>query len=248
MRTLRLEEYVWIDFCLPQDCPQRPLWHVTRMIGHGRIAIRVRIEPDLMAARRLPVKGEAAGSELSHDLPIPESSKPPHLSGNDDRKIVSLARRWQIRHPFTLTTSLDEPTCDISGDVECFGYRAALGDKTGQLIRSSEVDAVGQFLDLNPDRQFHTPNPTIEAIPGLTKTMRPGNGSVGRLNEDCRRQCEYLFFALEHGLILHFDPMFELQSSCVTGDEMRTGRRTKRTCVATYHGDNLVAWAGGHWD
>jgi hypothetical protein len=54
-----------------------------------------------------------------------------------------------------LTSGLDQPPGDVAGDFERLGNRSPLSNQAGKFIRSRKEKTFGQWLDLNPNRQFH---------------------------------------------------------------------------------------------
>ena len=61
---------------------------------------------------------------------------------------------WRRRSPFA--PCFDEFARNVAGDFERFGHGPALCDEAGQFVGGSQKDALRQFFNLNPDREFHT--------------------------------------------------------------------------------------------
>lgn len=72
-----VQERIRIDVGLPEDCSQRAFRQYTWVVWHGRVSVRPRIKPDLVAACGLPIEREATGLQFSGDVPVTESSEPP---------------------------------------------------------------------------------------------------------------------------------------------------------------------------
>ena len=64
------QELVRVDAGLFQNCPQRPLRHIARMVGDGGIAVGSGIEPDLVASRGLAIKLKSQLLQTLDDLAV----------------------------------------------------------------------------------------------------------------------------------------------------------------------------------
>jgi YD repeat-containing protein len=73
-----LQERLGVDTGLLEDGAQGALGHVAGMIGDGGVAIRRRVEPDLVAARGLAMKLKAKLLEALDDLAIAKARQRPH--------------------------------------------------------------------------------------------------------------------------------------------------------------------------
>lgn len=86
-----VQEIVRCDARLFEDGAQGPFRHVARMIGNGRIASRLRIAPDLLAARGLTKKLKTERFEFLDDLSVSKACQPAHGSPHHERVIEALA-------------------------------------------------------------------------------------------------------------------------------------------------------------
>ena len=75
---LFIEKLVHFDSGLPQNGSERALWHVSRMVGDGRVPAKRFVEPNLMRAGRLPVEPQAKLFQPSHNLAVTVASEPSH--------------------------------------------------------------------------------------------------------------------------------------------------------------------------
>ncbi len=75
---LFVEKLVHFDSGLPQNSSERALWHVSRMVGDGRVPAKRFVEPNLMRAGRLPVEPQAKLFQPSHNLAVTVASEPSH--------------------------------------------------------------------------------------------------------------------------------------------------------------------------
>lgn len=73
-----LQEVVGVDVGLSEDGSQCPLRQIARMIRDGRVAVRLRIVPDFVAAGSVTVKSESEAAQLLDRFRIFESSQSAH--------------------------------------------------------------------------------------------------------------------------------------------------------------------------
>jgi hypothetical protein len=73
-----MEEIIWINVCLLEDCPQSSFWQVTGMVWNSSKAISSRIMPNLVAARGMPAKSESKSAQFFGDLRVSETGQPAH--------------------------------------------------------------------------------------------------------------------------------------------------------------------------
>ena len=66
------------DTCLSEDCSERSLRHIARMVGDSRVFIRCWIKPYLMRSGGLAVKLKPQFLQFLDDLPVLETGQPAH--------------------------------------------------------------------------------------------------------------------------------------------------------------------------
>lgn len=93
------------------------------------IALGVEIEPDLVAARSLPVERKPASIELPRDLPVSKAREPPYSSRNYDGVVLLLTRGLKVWNAATLTTCTEQLFSNVARNFECLSNSAALRDE-----------------------------------------------------------------------------------------------------------------------
>ena len=75
---LDVEELGWCDSRLFQNGTEGAFGHVAGMIGNGRVAMRGRLEPNLVTACSLTVELKSEGFEPLDDVPVFITGQPSH--------------------------------------------------------------------------------------------------------------------------------------------------------------------------
>jgi hypothetical protein len=129
------------------------LRHVARMIRHRRVAIRLRIEPDLVAAGSLPIEFKARAFSLWTTSLYRNPARRPILAAGSrshhNRVIATLCSGRQIETAATITPGFNDFLGDIPGDIECFCDSAALRDEAAQFVRSGKKQSLRHLHDLD---------------------------------------------------------------------------------------------------
>ena len=109
-----------------------------------------------MTTGGLAIERKPASLQLPNDLSIPESREAAHSCGDYNRVVSPIIGSRQVRNTVALAPSFNQFPGDIARDVERLGNGSALGYKTRKFIRGRKEHALGQFLDLYLNREFHT--------------------------------------------------------------------------------------------
>lgn len=88
-KPLLPQEGFRLDVGLLEDGAQRAFRHIAGMIGDGGVTVGLRIEPNLMGARRLTVELEAELTQALDDLPVLEARQPPHLAAHPPQALTT---------------------------------------------------------------------------------------------------------------------------------------------------------------
>jgi len=96
--------------------------------------------------------------ELLDDLAVCEAGKSAHTlaSVSDDQRIVeAVASRREVWRAASFGPRLQQLLADITSDFQRFLDGAPLGDEAWQVLAGSQVDSLGQTLDVQIDHQLH---------------------------------------------------------------------------------------------
>lgn len=119
------------------------------------VSIRPAVEPDFIAASGLPVESETERFQLPNNFSVPESCQTAHLGSDNNRIVVPVICRRQIRNTFALAPRFNQLSRDVAGNLQRFGDGSSLCYKARKFIRCCEEQTFGQFLDLYPNRKLH---------------------------------------------------------------------------------------------
>ena len=112
-----------------------------------------------MATGSLAIELEATSLQLPNNLSIPKPREAAHSCGDYDSVVPPVvgSRKDLVTPPRSRAGALDQfPSKDVASDVRRLGDGSALGYEAGKFVRGRKEKALGQFLDLYPNRQFHT--------------------------------------------------------------------------------------------
>jgi hypothetical protein len=160
-----LQEFIRVDSPLPQNGSKCALRHFAGVVGNGRIAIRLRIKPDLVTPGGLAIKLESSYLQLLDDFRVPKSGQAAHLGRNYDCVGAPICGGWKVQTAFALAARFDQLSGHIARDVKGLGNRPALRNQTREILRSCEKQALRQLLDLYLKCQLHPK--LIVALPAL---------------------------------------------------------------------------------
>lgn len=95
-RSSGLQKIVGTDCCLLEDSSKCTLGHVAGMIRNSCVAIRLRVEPNLMASRCLAVELKAARFQLLDNFAIAKPRQPAHFKRLPRRYSHVASPRWPV--------------------------------------------------------------------------------------------------------------------------------------------------------
>lgn len=108
-----------------------------------------------MAACCLSIEDKTAYLQSADNFPVSKPCQPAHLCGYHNRKIAAFRRRGKRGDVISISPCLDKSPRYVASDVKRFRHRAALGNEALKFVRSCQVKAFRQLLNLDADRQFH---------------------------------------------------------------------------------------------
>ena len=93
---------------LLENRAQGALGHVAGVIRNSALSVGLKIEPNLVTSRGLPVEREAESLQFSCNVSVTETGKPAHrrLGRNNDRVVAALGTGWQLRSAAPLAARL----------------------------------------------------------------------------------------------------------------------------------------------
>lgn len=144
---------------LLEDRPQGALRHIAGMIGNGGVSISLRVVPDFVTACGLAVEGKAKCFKTSGYIPVTKTCQTPHLCPHHQWAIEGIADDLQDWGVMPLCLGFQKFSGDIAGDFHGLGDRPALGDQTGDIVGSGEINPFRQFLDMDIDKSLHKRSP-----------------------------------------------------------------------------------------
>ena len=104
-----------------------------------------------MASGCLTVEVEPGNFQLANHFAISEAGQAAHLGGNNDSEIRLTFGCREVLGLVVFPARLNQFSRDIAGDFESLRDRAPLGDEALQFMGRRQINAFGEFFDLNRD-------------------------------------------------------------------------------------------------
>ena len=169
--ALRVQEVFQGDASLIEDGAEGPFGQVSGVVGNGRVAVCLGVEPDFMTSGSLAVKTKTehlyrsraqrsllralCAPEPADDLGVTKPSQPAHSGTYNNHEIATLIASGEGGCSVPVATGFDEFAGHVPCNLEGLSDSSTLGDQPRQFFGSRQIHAFRQQFDMHLQGQFH---------------------------------------------------------------------------------------------
>jgi len=157
-RSSRFEEVAYVNSSFAEYRAQRALRHVSGMVRKRDLSPRLGMAPDFVAAGTRTVELETKRSETAGNFPVGKSCEASHLRDRNRNAEFALRPNLAPEHRGERIAVFPAGFHYFSGealsDFDRFGNAAAFGHQSGNIRAGTQIAAILQIRDANPNGHF----------------------------------------------------------------------------------------------
>jgi hypothetical protein len=157
-RSSSLDKVVYVNSSFAENRAERALRHVSGMVRKGDLSTRLGMASDFVAAGTGTIELETKRSETAGNFPVGKSCEASHLRDrNRDQKFAlrpNLAPEYRGEGIAVFPTRFHDFSSETLSDFDRFGDAAAFGHQSRNIRAGTQIAAILQILDANPNGHF----------------------------------------------------------------------------------------------
>jgi len=158
-RSSSFEEVAYVNSSSAENRAQRALRHVSGMVRKRDLSSRLGMAPDFVAAGTGTVELETKRSETTGNFPVGKSCEASHFLRDRNRNAeFALRPNFAPEHRGERIAVFPAGFHDFSGetlsDFDRFGNAAAFGHQSRNIRAGTQIAAILQIRDANPNGHF----------------------------------------------------------------------------------------------